>query len=169
MSAGCRADEGGDLFAPFFVRQSDHRDFADLGVTKQQLFELARIDVFAAADDHVLQAALYRAIAARVHRAEIAGMQPAVAIDRGGGRLGHFEVAEHDVIAAGAVLADFADRQISPVSGLTILVSMLGSGRPMVAALSSIVSVVRVCAATGEHSVCPNTMVNGAPSFCSNS
>ena len=44
---------------------------------------------------------------------------------------------------------------------------MLGSGRPMVSALSSIVSVVSVCAATGEHSVCPNTMVNGAPSFCS--
>ena len=25
-----------------------------------------------------------------------------------------------------------------------------------------------VWAATGEHSVCPNTMVKGAPSFCSN-
>src|SRR5215212_1414176 len=44
---------------------------------------------------------------------------------------------------------------------------MFGSGKPMVPALSSIVSVVMVMAATGEHSVCPNTMVKGAPSFCS--
>src|SRR3954452_14644337 len=56
---------------------------------------------------------------------------------------------------------------VFPVSGLTILVSMLGSGRPMVPALSSIESVVIVIAATGEHSVCPNTIVKGAPSFFS--
>ena len=37
----------------------------------------------------------------------------------------------------------------------------------MVSDLSAIVSVVMVMGATGEHSVCPNTMVNGAPSFCS--
>ena len=36
-------------------------------------------------------------------------------------------------------------------------------------ALSSTLSVVRVCAATGEHSVWPNTIVKGAPSFSSNS
>ena len=50
-----------------------------------------------------------------------------------------------------------------------ILFSMLGSGRPIVLALSSTLSVVRVCAATGEHSVWPNTIVKGAPSFSSNS
>ena len=94
-------------------------------------------------------------------------MQPAVGIDRGGRRVRHFEIAEHDVVAAGAELADFADRTVFPVSGLTILVSMFGSGRPMVPALSSIVSVVMVMAATGEHSVCPNTIVKGAPSFFS--
>ena len=78
-------------------------------MTKQQFLEFARIDVLAATDDHVLQATLDRAIAARVHRAEIAGMQPALGIDRGGGRFRHFEIAKHDVIAAGAKLADFAD------------------------------------------------------------
>ena len=55
-----------------------------------------------------------------------------------------------------------------PVSGLTIRFSMFGSGNPMVPALSSIVSVVLVIAATGEHSVWPNTMVKGAPSSFSN-
>ena len=47
-------------------------------MAEQKLLELAWIDVLAAADDHVLEAAFHRAIAARVHRAEIAGMQPAV-------------------------------------------------------------------------------------------
>src|SRR3984957_2655865 len=51
---------------------------------------------------------------------------------------------------------------VFPVSGSMILVSMLGSGRPMVLALSSTVSVVRVWAATGEHSVWPNTIEQGA-------
>jgi hypothetical protein len=57
---------------------------------------------------------------------------------------------------------------VSPVLGSMILVSMLGSGRPIVLALSSTLSSVRVCAATGEHSVWPNTMVKGAPSCSSN-
>ena len=110
-----------------------------VGMLEQQLLELARIDVLAAADDHVLEPALDRAIAARVHRAEVAGMQPAVGVDGGGGRLGHLEIAEHDVIAARAELADRRrSAPVSPVSGSTILVSMLGSGRPMVPALSSI-------------------------------
>ncbi len=56
---------------------------------------------------------------------------------------------------------------VSPVLGSMILFSMLGSGRPIVLALSSTLSVVPVCAATGEHSVWPNTIVKGAPSFSS--
>ena len=56
---------------------------------------------------------------------------------------------------------------VRPVSGLTIFTSTFGIGVPMVLALSAIVSVVQVIKATGEHSVWPNTMVNGAPSFCS--
>ena len=53
------------------------------GMLEQELLQLARIDVLAAADDHVLQPAFHRAVTAGVHRAEIAGMQPAVGIDRG--------------------------------------------------------------------------------------
>src|SRR5436190_131598 len=79
-------------------------------MAKQQFFEFARIYIFAAADDHVLQATLDGAIAASIHRAEISSMQPALGIDRRGGRLRHFEIAEHDVVAARAELADFADR-----------------------------------------------------------
>jgi hypothetical protein len=49
-----------------------------------------------------------------------------------------------------------------------ILVSILGRGSPIVLALSSTLSLIRVWAATGEHSVWPNTMVKAAPSFSSN-
>src|SRR3569833_2807213 len=93
-------DDGCDLFAPFLVRQPDHRDLAHTWVSKQSLFELARIDILPAADDHVLEAALDRAIAARIHGAKVAGVQPAVGIDRSLCRLLHFEEANHDVIAA---------------------------------------------------------------------
>ena len=39
--------------------------------------------------------------------------------------------------------------------------------RPMVLALSAVESPGLVIVATGEHSVWPNTIVNGAPSRCS--
>jgi len=79
-------------------------------MAKQQFFEFARINVLTATDDHVLQATLDGAIAASIHRAEVSRVQPALGIDRRRGRLRHFEIAEHDVVAARAELAYFADR-----------------------------------------------------------
>src|SRR4051794_16496431 len=78
-----RADEGSYLFTPPLVGDTDHGDFADFRMLEQELLQLARIDVLAAADDHVLQPTFHRAIATRVHRAEIAGVQPAIGIDCG--------------------------------------------------------------------------------------
>lgn len=43
-------------------------------------------------------------------------MQPAVAVNRSSGRLGHIEIAVHDVIPARTAFADFADS--GDVSGL---------------------------------------------------
>src|SRR5207247_11011058 len=68
-----------DHLAPFAVRASDHRDFAHAGVPEQHLLDFARIDVGAAADDDVLGSILEREVAVGIERAEIAGMQPAVA------------------------------------------------------------------------------------------
>jgi len=73
---------------------------------------------------HVLQATLDRAIAERVPSAQIAGMQPAVGIDRVGGRsLPEFRNSQADVIAAGAKLDDLADSGVLPVclSGLELI------------------------------------------------
>ena len=66
---------------------------ATAGWREQQFLDLARIDVLAAADDHVLEPALDRAVAALVHRAQIAGVQPAVGVDGRGRRAGVLEVA----------------------------------------------------------------------------
>src|SRR5882724_53953 len=79
-------------FAPSLIRQSYDGDVADLGMAEQQLLELARVDVFAAANDHVLESSLDRAVAPFVHRSEIAGVQPALAIDGSPGGGFVFEV-----------------------------------------------------------------------------
>ena len=47
-------DENGvHRLAPFLVRHAEHSDILDAGVARQQAFDLARVHVLAAADDHV--------------------------------------------------------------------------------------------------------------------
>src|ERR1700751_1923348 len=53
---GTDHDEGDDLLAPFGLRAPDERDLDEVGMTQQHFLDLARIDVAAAADDHVLGA-----------------------------------------------------------------------------------------------------------------
>src|SRR5580692_9576222 len=74
-----RDDKGDDLLAPFRMRPADHRRLDDIGMAQQNLLDLARIDVAAAADDHVLRPVAQRDEPVRVHAAEIAGMEPAAA------------------------------------------------------------------------------------------
>src|SRR5437868_1457137 len=137
-----RPDERRDHFAPFRIRQAHNGDVADARMAKQQLLELARVDVLAAADDHVLQPALDRAVAAAIHRAEIAGMQPALGIDGGGGRRVVLEVAVHDMVAARADLADLADRD-GLAGGRIDDTSTVGLRGPLGLALPGIVAVAR--------------------------
>ena len=66
---------------------------------EQHLLDFARIDVGAAADDDVLGSILEREVAVGIERAEIAGMQPAVA-QRGGGRLRILPIARHHHVPA---------------------------------------------------------------------
>jgi hypothetical protein len=63
-------DEGDDLLAPLGARPPDHRHLGDRRVLQQHFLDLARIDVAAAADDHVLGAVLQRqeAVAHRERR-----------------------------------------------------------------------------------------------------
>src|SRR6266700_7583103 len=55
LAAACHY-EGHDLLAPFGMRAAHHRAFGDGGMEVQHVLDLARIDVGAAGDDHVLGA-----------------------------------------------------------------------------------------------------------------
>jgi hypothetical protein len=76
----------------------------------EEFLDLARIDVLAAADDHVLDPADDVAIAFGVDGREVAGVHPAVGVDRLGGLLLVVPIALHHRIAARAQLARLAAR-----------------------------------------------------------
>src|SRR4029077_11820361 len=83
----------------------DHLHVRDIRVAVQELFDLARIDVLAAADDHVLDPADDVDVTVRVHRGQVAGVHPAGGIDGLARRLFVVPVPPHDHVAAAAELA----------------------------------------------------------------
>ncbi|MNM90031.1 hypothetical protein D3C81_1022770 [compost metagenome] len=85
--------------APFLVRNADNGGLRDSRMARQRVLHLGRIDVLAAADDHVLEAVDQEDKAFFVHVAAVAGMHPAIADGLGGGfRL--VPVSKHDVGSA---------------------------------------------------------------------
>src|SRR5690606_976352 len=83
----------------------------------QDLFDLGGVDIEPAADVHVLEPVGDGQVAAFVDLADVAGVQPAVGVDGGGGGLRVVEVAQHHVGAAqqhltGAVLGRIVDAQL---------------------------------------------------------
>ena len=101
---------GADLLAELRVGDAEHLHVDDLRMAVEELLDLARIDVLAAADHHVLDAADDGAIALVVDGREVAGVHPAGAVDRLRGALVVVPVAEHHRIAARAQLARRAGR-----------------------------------------------------------
>ena len=99
-----------DLLAVALVRDADDGGQRDVGVRHQHLFDLARVHVVAAADDHVLGPVDDVVPAVLVAAAEVAGAEPAV-LDRLLGRVGPAVVALHDVVALDR---DLADRVLGP-------------------------------------------------------
>ena len=77
----------------------------------QHLLDLARVDVVAAADDHVFLAVDDEEVAVLVHRGHVAGVEPAALHDLLGG-VRAAQVALHDVVAADHDLADLALRDL---------------------------------------------------------
>ena len=92
--------------------------------------DLLRVDVLAAADDHVLDAVDDPQVAVLVEDADVAGVQPAVG-DRLDGVGGPVEIAAHDVGAADDHLAPLACGSGLP-TGSTTRISWPGSGSPTV-------------------------------------
>lgn len=57
-----------------FVRKAYHADFCDLGVAEEAVLDFERVDVFAAADDDVFDAAGDLQVAVGVHLGFVAGL-----------------------------------------------------------------------------------------------
>ena len=100
-----------NLFTVLTVRHSVDLDIGDLRMGVEELLDLARIDVFTAADNHVLDSAGDLAIAVLIHDCQITGVQPLLRIDSLGGLLRHLVVAFHNQIAAGAEFTLLAGRE----------------------------------------------------------
>ena len=81
-------------------------------VEHEHVLDLARVDVVAAADDHVLRPVDERQPAVRVEAAQVARVQPAPAQRLGAG-LRHVQVARHHGRAVDHDLADLALRQLA--------------------------------------------------------
>src|ERR1700758_2303073 len=79
------------------VGNSDHRGVGHSLHPGQYLLDLGGVDVESAADVHVLEPVGDAQVAGVVHGADVAGVQPAVGVDGGGGGVGGIEVAQHDI------------------------------------------------------------------------
>ena len=64
------------------VGHADHRDLRDVGMLEDRVLDLGRVHVEPADDEHVLLAVGDLEVAALVHHADVAGVQPAVGVDR---------------------------------------------------------------------------------------
>ena len=95
VGVGPRHDDGDDAFAPFVVGHPDHAHVFDVGMAQQHAFDLGRADVHAARDHEVLQPVDDDEPAAVVVRADVAGVEPAVAVEHLGGALGVEAIAAH--------------------------------------------------------------------------
>src|SRR5262245_65301651 len=80
---------------------------------EQDLLDLARIDIRATVDDHILGAVLERQEAVAIERAEVTRPQPTLTQRAGGGR-SIVPVAAHHAIAFGDDLAHPARWQVDP-------------------------------------------------------
>ena len=108
--AGLEHDERADLLAEALIGHAEDLGGLNLRMADQKFLDLARVDVFAAADEHVLEAADDAAIALLVDGREIARMHPARGIDRLGRAFAIFPVAAHHAVAAGAQFAGGSER-----------------------------------------------------------
>src|SRR5437588_11904286 len=76
------------LFAVLVVGNPDDGHLADRRVGVEELLDLARKDVLAAPDNHVLDAADYLCVAVVAQNRDVSGVHPTSFIDRGARGLG---------------------------------------------------------------------------------
>ncbi len=81
-------------------------DLRNVGMLHEGLFDFTRVDVLAAADDDLTQPSVESQQTSTVHRAHVAGMEPAVRVDDVGADRGVTDVTIHGHGRSGAELAD---------------------------------------------------------------
>ena len=81
----------------------------------EDLLDLARVHVVAAADDQVLLAIDDEEVPVLVGLGDVAGLEPPLAVDRLGRRVRSVPVALHHVVSADHDLADLAGRHVVAV------------------------------------------------------
>ena len=92
---------GHNLLAVFFVGNADDLYIADLGMSVDKLLYFLGIDVFSAADYHILKAAGYAVVPVGRAAGKVTRVEPSVLVDGRSGGLGHFVVTLHNVISSG--------------------------------------------------------------------
>src|SRR5437667_9919911 len=107
--AGLQLDPGEHRLPQALIGQSAYIDVGDLGVGVQKFLDFARIDIFAAADDHLLDAAGDMKSAVGPHSSQVAGVQPAFRVYSARSGFGLAIIAFHHQITARAQLATLTD------------------------------------------------------------
>ena len=100
----------GDALAPFLIGQTDHARGVDSGMTHEDIFNLGRGDVLAAADDGVISPALDEEVVIGIDPPAIAGGEPAGLVDNTAG-----VVLTGDLLAAQEHQTGFTDGQHSAI------------------------------------------------------
>ena len=108
-------DEELDRLAGVGVRHPHRGALQHARVQVDHLFDFGRVDVEARHQDHVLLAVDDAHVAALVHDADVAGLEPAVRAEHLGGFLRSLPVAGHHLWAADADFAAFTDGLVAPV------------------------------------------------------
>src|SRR5262245_50025328 len=98
-------DPDANLFAVFFVGHTDDLDVADLGMCIQKFFNLALINILAAANDHVFKPTDDIHITIVAHDCQITRVHPTTLVDCGSCSFGIVPISEHYQIAPCAQLA----------------------------------------------------------------
>src|SRR6185295_17325288 len=108
--AGPGADPGAELLAVAVVGDAEDLHVLDFWMAIEEFLDLSGIEVLAAADHHVLDAADDVAIALGVDDRDIAGVHPAIGVEHVAGLFRLVPIAQHDAVAAGAEFAALAAR-----------------------------------------------------------
>ncbi len=102
---GVQLDPRADRLPVLRVGHADHLHVGDLRVREEELLDLPRVHVLAAADDHVLQPADDADRAVVAHLGQVPGAQPARRVDRAARLVRLLPVPTHHQVAADAELA----------------------------------------------------------------